>query len=172
MKVVLYIAQSINGIIATEKYKEDFLSDINWREFKRLAEKINCVVIGRKTYETVKKWEDYNFDNVKAKIIVITTKNLNLIANKKYLLARSPREALRKAKTQGFNEVLLAGGGKTNSSFMKEKLVDEIIINVEPYVLGKGVSIFSNERFAQRLKLIDTKKLNHGVIQLNYKITR
>ena len=51
MKVILYIAQTINGVIARENYDEDFLSDINWKVFVKLTEKIGCFIVGRKTYE-------------------------------------------------------------------------------------------------------------------------
>ena len=33
MKIILYMAQTMNGIIARENYNEDFLSDINWKVF-------------------------------------------------------------------------------------------------------------------------------------------
>jgi len=44
MKVVLYTAISINGIIARENNEEDFISHENWKEFIRLSKEIGCIV--------------------------------------------------------------------------------------------------------------------------------
>jgi len=89
-----------------------------------------------------------------------------------YILANSPADALSKASELGFTKVLLTGGGSLNSAFMKAGLVDEIIINVEPYVLGSGIRVFSEESFDNKLGLIEIKKLKSGVIQAHYKIKK
>lgn len=172
MKVILYMAQTINGIIARENYDEDFLSHVNWEEFVKLAEEIGCFIIGRKTYDVyqTKESEEYSFDNVKSKkIIVSRDKKSKLSAG--YISANSPKDALDKASELGFSKVLLAGGGTLNSAFVKAGLVDEIIINIEPYVLGRGIRIFSEETFENKLQLIKVRKLN-GIVQLHYKVTK
>ncbi len=170
MKVILYMAQTINGVIARGNYKEDFLSHVNWREFVKLAEEIGCFIVGRKTYEEVQKWKEYNFDKVKAqKIIVSRDKKFNISGG--YILANSPKDTLDQASKLGFSKVLLTGGGTLNSSFMKAGLVDEIIINIEPFVLGRGIRIFFDETFENKLKLTEVKKLN-GIVQLHYNIIK
>ncbi len=171
MKVVLYIAQTINGIIARENCDEDFLSHENWEVFLSLVREIGCFVVGRKTYQEVKKWEKYNFDKIKATKIIISN-NPDFKIDEGYIIAISPKDALKKASKLGFKKILLTGGGTINSAFMKNGLVDEIIIDVEPYVLGNGIRIFSQEDFENKLKLLKIKKLKSGIIQLHYKIIR
>lgn len=164
------MAQTINGIIARKNYDEDFLSHQNWEVFVKLAEDIGCFIVGRKTYEEVKKSEEYNFDSAKAKkIIVSRDKRPKLTAG--YISANSPEDALDKASELGFSKVLLTGGGTLNSAFMKAGLVDEIIINIEPFILGRGIRIFSEETFENKLGLTNVKKLN-GIVQLHYKVTK
>src|SRR3989344_446189 len=169
MKVILYMAQTINGIIARTNYEEDFLSNENWRVFLDFVKDSGCFVVGRKTYEEVRKWKDYNFNNINAvKIIISNSPDFKL--DKGYILATSPEEAIQKASKLGFKKILLTGGGAINSAFMKKRLVDEIILNIEPFVLGNGIRIFSQEDFEYKLNLINIKKLDSGIIQLNYKI--
>ena len=165
------MVQTINGIIARDDYEEDFISEDNWTTLKKLVEEAGGFIIGRKTYEIVKKWKDLSFDNFKA-IKIIVSKNKNIKYNKQYILAGSPEEALRVAKASGLSKILLIGGSTLNTSFIKKKLVDKIIINIEPYVLGKGIRIFSEENFESKLKLLMMKKLKSGIIQLHYKIIR
>ena len=168
MKVILYMAQTINGIIARNNYEEDFLSHENWKVFLSLVKEFGCFVIGRKTYEEVKKWKDYNFDKINATKIIISN-NPHFKLDRRYILATSPEEAIQTASNLGFKKILLTGGGTINSAFMKNSLVDEIIIDIEPFVLGNGTRIFSQENFESRLKLLNVKKLNSGIIQLHYK---
>jgi len=124
MKVILYMAETINGIIARTNYGEDFLSHENWRVFLDLVKDSGCFVVGRKTYEEVRKWKDYNFNRIKAvKIIISNSSDFKL--DKGYILATSPEEALQKASKLGFKKILLTGGGTLNSAFIKKGLVDE-----------------------------------------------
>lgn len=173
MKVILCMAQTINGIIARENYGEDFLAHVNWEVFLKLAEEIGCFIIGRKTYDVyqAKNSEEYSFDNMTAKKIIVSRDKKPKLAPG-YISANSPKDALTKASELGFTKVLLTGGGTVNSAFMKAGLVDEIIINVEPYILGEGISIFSKETFENKLELVEVKKLKSEVIQLHYKIKK
>jgi riboflavin biosynthesis pyrimidine reductase len=68
--------------------------------------------------------------------------------------------------------VLLTGGGKLNSSFLRNNLVDEILLNINPVLLGKGIKIFSEDQFEKNLKLVAVKKLSSSIVQLHYKLQR
>ena len=168
MKVILFMTQTINGIIARKNFKEDFLSDENWKEFLKLIKETNCFIVGRKTYQEVQKWKDFNFDNIKATKIIVSHNKIKL--NPNYILANSPKDAINKAKKLNFKKVILTGGSTLNSSFMKNNLIDEIILNVEPCVLGKGINIFNEDNFENKLKLFKVKKFKSGIVQLYYKI--
>lgn len=164
------MAQTINGIIAREDYKEDFLSDKNWDAFVKLVEKIGCFIIGRKTYEEVKKLDDYNYEDIDSKKIVVSDKQIKL--DKNYVLANSPKDALKKASDMGFKEIIVTGGSTLNASFIKENLIDEIILNVEPVILGMGIKLFREGNFESKLKFIDSKKISKDIIQLHYKVLK
>lgn len=169
MRVILFMASTLNGIIARSDGSEDFLSDDNWEEFSKLAENHGCFIVGRKTYQTVQKWKDYNFDNINAKIIIVS-KNSKLKLSKDCILASSPKDAIKKSAKLGMKSVLLTGGGKLNSSFLKNNLVDEILLNINPIILGKGIKIFSEDQFEDNLKLVSVKKLSSDIVQLHYKL--
>ncbi len=169
MNVTLFMAQTVNGFIARTNEKEDFLSDENWKTFQQLAEKTGCFIVGRKTYQTVMKWKSYNFDNINAKCIIIS-KNTNFKPKKNYLLANSPKQALKQASSLGFKKIILTGGSSINSAFLKEKIISNIILNIEPYILGKGIPLFAEENIETKLQLINIKKITKNIIQLEYKI--
>jgi len=74
-------------------------------------------------------------------------------------------------KKKGIKNILVEGGGITNWSFVKENLVDEVIITITPYLVG-GMSAttlvdgdgFSNIVKAIRLKLKNVRKIKNEVI--------
>jgi riboflavin biosynthesis pyrimidine reductase len=171
MKITLAMAISANGIIATKTGSEDFLSHDNWIQFVGLAKKVGCFMWGRKTYEAVVKWEgDYlsELDGVK-KIIISGS---GLILGKGFERARSPEEALRKLQDDGFEEAIVTGGSITNSYFAKAGLIDEIILDVNPAIIGEGIPVFASGDFKLKMDLRSFEKVGENIIELRYKVTK
>ncbi len=107
------------------------------------------------------------------KTIVLTNNSSLKIHNQEFVsLAQSPSEAINILKQQGFETIMVCGGGKLNSGFMKENLIDEIYLDVEPIVLGQGIKLFADKDFERKLELIETKNLSQNEIQLHYKVLK
>ncbi|AFA38889.1 2,5-diamino-6-hydroxy-4-(5-phosphoribosylamino)pyrimidine 1''-reductase, archaeal [Pyrobaculum oguniense TE7] len=88
-----------------------------------------------------------------------------------------PAEVVAHLGKRGVEKVLLEGGGKTNWEFLRRCLVDELIITVTPYVLGRGVSLVDGEGFADteeapfELRLLEAKLCQCGrEIVLHYEV--
>ena len=173
MKVTLFMAMSLNGIIARKNGDEDFLSHDNWNSFSELVKSFQNFIIGRKTFEAVKKWNDgYNFDDFKDAVKVVVSSDQNYKLDDGHRLASNPKEALEILKENEFNNVLITGGAGLNSSFAKANLIDEVILNVESVIIGEGIPLFSSNDFDLKLKLVDIKKLPNDIVQLHYKVTK
>ncbi|EKD58905.1 MAG: Bifunctional deaminase-reductase protein [uncultured bacterium] len=174
MKTILFMATSVNGYVARENGQEDFISHESWESFCNLAKECGCFVIGRKTYEVVKSWNDetYNFDSIIGVQKVIVSANSEFTTDEDYIIANSPNDAVEKLSGKGFEKMLVVGGATNNSSFMRAGLVDEIVLSVEPFVLGSGIPIFSKEDFGYSLELIDIKQKENGLVQLHYKVKK
>ncbi len=164
---------SLNGIIARKNGDEDFLSHDNWNSFSELVKHFQNFIIGRKTFEAVKKWnEGYNFDDFKDATKVVVSSDQNYKLDDGYILASNPQKALEILKKNGFNKVLITGGSGLNSSFVKASLIDEVILNVESVIVGEGIPLFYSNDFDLNLKLVDVKKLSNDIVQLHYKVTK
>ncbi|MFC1790372.1 dihydrofolate reductase family protein [Patescibacteria group bacterium] len=171
MKVILTMAISANGIIATKDGSEDFLPHDNWIQFVKLAKRVGCFIWGRKTYEAVLKWEGDYLDDLKNVTKVIISRS-DLKLNEGFVLAHSPEDALKKLREKGFAKAIVTGGAKTNSEFAKRSLVDEVIFDVNPVVLGQGVPVFYPEVFELKLQLIESTKVSDDIIKLRYKVKK
>lgn len=173
MKVILYMAMSANGIIARETGTEDFLSHTNWETFSNLVGEYQNFIVGQKTYEAVKNWgEDYGFDDFAQAVRVVVSDDPSFQLKEGYVLASSPQDALEKLKEKGIETALVTGGSTLNSSFAKEELLDQIILNVEPVIIGEGIPLFKRGQLELQLKLIETKEISNGIIQLHYQILK
>src|SRR3989344_1168288 len=173
MKTTLYMAISLNGMIATETGDEEFLSHENWEKFCELAREFGNFIVGRKTYEAVKKWDGgYNFDDLIGFEKVIISQDQNFELNEGYTLASSPQDALTKLSEKGFERALITGGANINSAFAKANLLDEIILNVEPVFVGKGIPLFAPQDFELNLQLISSGKSNKEIITLSYSVVK
>ncbi len=51
MKVILYMATSVNGLITKGKDDSDWVAETDWNEFDSLMRDCGFMVMGRKTYE-------------------------------------------------------------------------------------------------------------------------
>jgi len=60
-------------------------------------------------------------------------------------------------------------GGSFVADLVKEKLIDEFYLFVNPVALGQGVPIFDKLKEWQQLKLIKSKSFDCGIILLHYK---
>ena len=170
MKVTLYMAMSLNGYIAEENGSEDFLSHDNWEKFCSLAQEHGNFIVGRKTYEAVKNWnEGFGFDDLKGIQKVIISQDPAYKLDEGYTLAISPKDAL--AKLQGFESILVTGGSTINTAFMKENLLDEVILNIEPALIGKGVPLFAQDDFSKKLDFLSSKE-NGDILTLHYKVLK
>lgn len=70
---------------------------------------------------------------------------------------------------RGIRKILVEGGGTTNWHFLKEKLVDEIIVTVTPYVVGgkESVSLVEGHGFDKilyPLKLKQVKRIGNEIV--------
>ncbi|WP_328284016.1 dihydrofolate reductase family protein [Niallia circulans] len=61
----------------------------------------------------------------------------------------------------------IVGGGELLYSFMKEKLVDEIIVTIAPTILGNGIPLFKEGNYQLDLSLKRLRTFNQFV-ELHY----
>lgn len=163
---------SINGYIARLNGEEDFISSDNWKEFTAEVEECRNVVVGRKTYETVTRlYEDYNFDNVNAEYKVLVTGNKNYAPPNGFTVVHSPQEAVDFLESKGV-ETMYVEGGEINSSFATAGLVDELIVVMEPFLLGQGRPGMASGEYEFPLELIKLEKLSKDRVRLLYKVIK
>lgn len=81
------------------------------------------------------------------------------------------KKLLNILQKRGISKILLEGGGITNWYFLKEKLVDELILTVTPYILGgkDAISLVQGDGFGKiskspSFKLKKIKRMKNEII--------
>ena len=55
---------------------------------------------------------------------------------------------------------------------MRERLVDFVIIDLQPVAFGTGTPVFGDTLDTLNLRLIDSRSLNDNAIRLRYQVLR
>ena len=174
MKTILYMAITANGYIAKENDDTSWVSEVEWAGFSGMIKKYGNMIIGKRTYEAMVKNDEFNKSNLnKIKTVVLTNDSSLKIENPNFIFTvKSPQDALNILKEQGFETIMVCGGGGANSSFIKENLIDEIYLDIEPIIFGRGIKVFAEIDFESKLKLLETKRISDNEIQLHYKVIK
>ena len=153
------MATTANGYIAKENDETPW-SDVIWSGYYDFVKKRGNIILGKRTYELMKEVNE--FEKIGNPFTVVVSRE-DFAHNSNFSITKSPKEALKILEDKHFDKILVGGGGTLNSSFMKENLIDEIILDVEPLVFGKGIKLFSDNNFDAKLELIE-------IIMFKYKL--
>ena len=140
--ITLYNVISADGFIARKNGDEDFIPDEFWDEFVDLCKKYDAFVMGRNTFEAIQKYsieQIKQLEDLDLKRIVVTN-DPSFITSDKYTIVHSPEEALKHAAN-----ILISSGPTLNTSVLKLGLVDKVILNTLPEMIGEGIKAFQIE---------------------------
>ena len=171
MKTVLYMGITPNGYIAKSNGDSEWTSEEDLKGFYEQSKNAGNIIMGRNTYLAASKSGYFPFPDA-LNIVASHHPIENTWADKVVITTQSPQEVLAMLEQKGFSTAFLAGGGELNTSFIKDGLIDEIYLDVEPLIFGKGIKLFAEEDFEIELGLLGTKNLNPNTIQLHYKVIK
>lgn len=168
-KLVLYIATSLDGYIATEDdslewlFKTEGEGDNGYSEFYHT---VDTILLGRRTYDWIMEKEKGNFPYQNKECYVFSKSKSGKNENVEFI-NQDVVEFTNKIKKMDGGNIWLVGGGNLLHSFIKERLVDEFVITIAPTLIGHGIPLFKRNDFELDLRLREVKKFNQFV-ELHY----
>jgi dihydrofolate reductase len=176
MSTYVYIAQSLDGFIADKNGKVDWLNDIPNPDgsdlgFSEFMNKIDAVVMGRKTFETVLSFGTWIYDKPVYGISKTMKSLPQEYAGRAALLNLKPLQIIDKLKKEGMNNLYIDGGSLIQS-FLAEDLIDELIITTIPIILGGGIPLFSELKKPLKFRHIKTEVLIDFLVKSLYQRDR
>jgi dihydrofolate reductase len=182
-KVKLQMQMTINGYVAGPNGENHWMTwnpDDEFIEFlNSLLDTSDTLLLGRKTAEgIIKFWEDTAKENpihpFAKKIAtlpkIVFTKTLEKSTWNNTSLAKGNLvEDITNLKKQNGKDILIFGGASFVSSLIKEGLIDEYHLIVNPTAMGKGMTIFNSLDSLQKFTPITAKLYSGGKTVLSYK---
>ncbi len=173
MNVWLIAAMSADGKIAQVEGQTslDWTSKEDTRFFVDKTKEAGVVIMGRKTFDTIGK-------PLKGRRIIVMSRTSTPLLSKEGLgevagtveySSLSPRDLLSHLAAQGVATVALAGGSSIYSQFLREGLVTDLFLTIEPHLFGTGVPLASGfDRLD--MTLADVKRLGDQAVLLHYQV--
>lgn len=172
-KVTIEMACSINGLIATEDGNEDFLSYRGWEIMLELLKEYDVLIWGRKTWDNIISWGDEYLNDLKnLNIIILSSRKKETNKFPNVIYCNSIDECLKVCEKMKYGKLFISGGATINNAFMERGIVDNIILNYNPYVLNKGIPLFEGNYFENKLKLEKIIKEKEDIVQVHYSIVK
>ncbi len=168
-KVVLYIAASLDGYIATKEDSLEWLfqtegeGDNGYLEF---IEHVDTVIMGRRTYDWIIDVEGDNFPYKDKQCFVFSNTKQGEDEYVRFF-SGDIEEFIRNLRQEEGKDIWVVGGGELLQHFIAGRLVDEWYIAIAPTVIGDGIPLFKKNDFETRLRLLGVKRSNQFV-ELHY----
>lgn len=176
---------SLDGYVARPNGALDWMT---WDEDNELIQLINSLIeasdtilLGRKmTDEFVNYWEDvvnnkpgspeFTFAKKMVDIPkVVFTKTLEKSRwNNTTLATGNLAEEIAKLKSQDGKDIIVYGGAGFVSSLIKEGLIDEYYIFLNPTAIGDGMTIFKSLDRTQKFSVVASTYYSCGITVLHY----
>jgi dihydrofolate reductase len=183
-KLRLQVQMSVDGCIAGPNGEMDWmvglLDDELIKYAYKITEPVDTILLGRKMTDVfISSWLDvmnkpddpwYAFSK---KMIetpkVVFTKTLNKSTWINTNIATGDLiEEVNKIKNQNGRDIVVYGGASFDSSLIKEKLIDEFYLFINPVAIGNGMTIFKDLNEIQKYTLIESKAFESGIVLLRY----
>lgn len=169
MKVTLWMAMSLNAIVAREDQSEDFLSSTDWELFLELVRGADALIWGRVTHELFIRQVRPLFPTLP---VAVVTRDPSFAVDDGTVRAPSPEEAVAELAARGAAAALLAGGSRVNGAFSRSGLVDEVVVAVEPVIVARGIPLVTGEAPDMRLELVAVDEGHRPTVRLHYRVIR
>ena len=170
-RVVLYIAASLDGYIATNDEDLKFLSaverdgeDYGYGDF---IQSVDTVVLGRKTYDKVLSI-GFDFPHADKESYIITRTARADDGNVRFY-SGSLKALIVELKSKPGKNIFIDGGAEIVHLLMQNNLIDEYVISLIPVFLGDGIRLFKDGRPEENLAFVSSKSFESGLVQLHYR---
>lgn len=187
-KLKLQVQMSVDGFIAGTNGEMDWMmwdwdDELN-KYVNEITEPVDCIVLGRKLAEGfIPYWATVaaNPDNPEFTSgkkytdthKVVFTKTLDKSEWDNTVLGKGDLvDEITKLKKQDGKDIIAYGGANFVSALIKQGLIDEFHLFINPTAIGNGMTIFKELDSKQNLTFVKSTSFGCGIVVLNYEPKR
>ncbi|MFN7160054.1 MAG: dihydrofolate reductase family protein [Candidatus Gracilibacteria bacterium] len=167
--ITLYIAQSIDGYIATPDGSVDWLSPFEGLEedygYKVFLDTVDTLIIGRKTFDQIVSFGVWPFFDKKVYVLSRNNAPENIPEGVTFF---KEFEEIKKVMEVSKGNAWLVGGGEIIKLFLESSSIDELILSTIPVMLGDGIPLFPKGSYKGNWSFSEIKTYKNGLITAIY----
>lgn len=172
MKLSVFCGVSVDGFLARPNHGLDFLDSGGQgpHGFEEFYGSVDVLVIGRKTFEVVRTFEQWPYGN--KPVVVLSSRPVDFSWIKGGVVERmsgEPAEIAAQLRTRGFQHAYI-DGGITIQKFLAAGLIDRMIVTRVPVLIGEGIPLFGPVPRDIVLRHVATRSYPGGLVQTEYEI--
>ncbi|WDE06153.1 dihydrofolate reductase [Thalassomonas viridans] len=173
MSNIVFIATSLDGYIADRNHGIDWLHKIDNPEnldmgYLNHMARIDALVMGRNTLDIVL---NFDCDWPYSKPVFVLSNTMTSVPagyEDKIFLVKGPlKSVIKQLNQQGYRNLYI-DGGKTIQSFLKEDLIDEMILTTIPVLLGGGIPLFGELETSLDFKHVKCERFLDAIVQNHF----
>ncbi len=166
-----YIACSVDGFIAhpdgsfdsfpwDDEVIADFIESFQW---------FDTVLMGRTTYEVgLKEGKTNPYPMLKSYVF---SRTMGPSPDPEVeLISDHAIDFIRQLKQAPGQDIWLCGGATLAAQIFQAQLIDELIVKLNPVLLGSGIPLLTGNVDLAKLELTDSKQYGNGTLRLHYSI--
>jgi dihydrofolate reductase len=158
MSVFFYGCITLDGYLADKNHNLDWLNqtgEVGETDYENFYNRMNITIMGKRTFNEIERMVD-------AGSIYPTTENYVITHSKTVSVSGFTPvncdvvefvEKLDKDKN-----IWIVGGGTILAPLLDNDMIDNMIIQIAPVLLGKGIPLFSQEESLKRFYLREVKQ--------------
>lgn len=171
----IFMAMSLDGFVAREDFGLDWLMkqkvDGEDHGYEPFIDSVDGLVMGSGSFRTALTFDAWPYE----KPVVVLSKTLktkdipSALRHKVSIREQSPQEVMASLAEQGWKRVYV-DGGKIIQSFLREGLIDDMVVTIIPILIGAGKRMFGPLDADIDLHLLEETPFPSGLVTLKYRI--
>jgi dihydrofolate reductase len=174
MKIILIFVSTLDGKVTKwgEPHVNSWSSHQDQDYYKHILSESRLIVMGSNTFNAD------TFTPSGNNLFVIMTRHQNKyksfeVSGQLEFTNESPFNLSARFKSKGYKQMLVVGGPHVATSFLKEQLIDELWLTLEPKIFGTGGNFVTDVNLDINLRLIHFEKVNEqGTLITKYSVVK
>lgn len=177
-KLKYHIASTVDGFIAREDHTfEAFMQERLVKENEHITDYLgsfasyDTALMGRRTYEVgLKAGVTDPYPTLETYVF---SRSMKESPNPRVkMISDDAVSVIKHLKDQQGKDIYLCGGGDFAATLFAAGLVDEVLVKLNPLLLGSGIPLSPRLPSVMNLDLLSTKVYRNGVLLLRYAVLR
>lgn len=170
-QVSYHVAVSVDGFIAEPDggFAAFAMEGDHVEDYQKALRGAGTIIMGRRTYQVAL---DVGVDDPYPWVptLVFSRSMQRSLRPNVQVVTSEMRERVASLRAQAGSGVCLVGGAHVAAQLLSARLIDEIVLKINPFVMGAGIRLFEGPLGLTRLEHRSSKVFSSGIVVSTYRV--